>query len=441
MQLSREHHIRRLTEIYGPDQKAAYYKAFIDNTAVNLSTAENILLLDFYNEKVFNDLGPVGLDTIRYPLPHVYGRDNYLKSLQDFLNYQWNVSVSSDDIFAASGVVAALELVVLALFKPGDEVLIPAPLWYGFHWSFSQTAALKFVPFPIDGGVTLTGENVKNALDKNPNARLLVLTNPNNPLGTNYTREQLDEVYSIFLEKSDRHIISDEIYACSQVKNKDAFVSALSLEAYQKQPDRIHVTWGLSKDFGLAGFRAGFIITQSKKLQTALKDAECAASLCWFSPFVTPNYYLTKKLFLDDAGAPNPAVANDAMVSYKSLLEKQYNETAEHLRKGNIAYYEQNDGALFFWLDLRPYLNRVPKNYRDDGELCPETYNFDDLRERRLANYITDQANVLLTRGQECFNDEPGFFRLCYTSETLDRVTMGVDNMIQKLEELPQASA
>jgi bifunctional pyridoxal-dependent enzyme with beta-cystathionase and maltose regulon repressor activities len=90
---------------------------------------------------------------------------------------------------------------------------------------------------------------------------------------------------------------------------------------------------------------------------------------------------------------------------------------------------------------LRPFLNRVPKNYNDDGELCPEIYNHDDLRERRLNNYIAGEANVLLTRGQECFNDEPGFFRLCYTAETLDKVLMGVDNMIQKLEALPPAAA
>ncbi|HEY0462301.1 MAG TPA: pyridoxal phosphate-dependent aminotransferase [Pyrinomonadaceae bacterium] len=439
MQLSREHHIKQLAGIFGPDQKAAYYKAFIDPTAVNLSTAENILLLDFYNEKVFNDLGPVGLDTIKYPLPTVYGRADYLESLQNFLNYQWNVSVSSDDIFAASGVVAALELLALALFKPGDEVLIPAPLWYGFHWSFSQTAGLKFVSFPIDDGVTLTRANVQNALDKYQNAKLLVLTNPNNPLGTNYSRQQQEEIYSLFLENPDRHIISDEIYACSQIKDKSEFVSALSLDAYQKYSDRIHVTWGLSKDFGLAGFRAGFIITKSNTVQTALKDAECAASLCWFSPFVTPNYYLTKKLFLDNSGAPDPRLANDAMVLYKSLLVKQYSETAQHLEKGNIRYYPGNHGAMFFWIDLRPYLDRVPESVSDQPVLCPEIYKYDDARERRLANYVSG-LGVLLTRGQECFNEEPGFFRLCFTAEVLDRVTLGIDNMVRGLEVLPPSS-
>jgi len=432
---------QQLGGIVGPDLRAAFFKAFVDPTVVNLSTAENILLLDFYNEKAFADLGPVAVENIRYPLPTVYGRSNYLESLQTFLNQQWNVSVSSDDIFCASGVVAGLELLALALFKPGDEVLIPAPLWYGFHWSFSQTAGMKFVPFPIDNATTLTVANVESALQKNPNAKLLVLTNPNNPLGVNYSKELQEQIYSLFLENPDRHIISDEIYALSQVKNKDAFVSALRLDAYQKYSDRIHVTWGLSKDFGLAGFRAGLIITKSATVQTALKDEACAASLCWFSPMVTTNYYMLQKLFLNAAGYPDPQLASEAMVLYKGLLEKQFSETEAHLKKGNLQYFPGNDGALFFWLDLRPYLDRVPKSVSDQPPLCAEIYTHDDPREERLANYISQsvegRVGVLLTRGQECFNEDPGFFRLCYTAEKLDRVKLGIDNMAQALAELP----
>lgn len=444
MRLSKEQHMRQVLGMVNPDIRAAYYKAYVDPEAVNLSTAENILLLNFYQENAFVNLEQIKQEDIRYPLPQVYGRPNYMESLQDFLTYQWNVSVSYTDIFSASGVVAALEMLVLALFKPGDEVLIPAPLWYGFHWSFSQTAGMKFVTFPIDDGVTLTTANVVSALEKNPNAKLLVLTNPNNPLGVNYSRELLEEIYNLFLENTDRHIISDEIYACSQVKNRDAFVSALSLDAYQRYPDRIHVTWGLSKDFGLAGFRAGFIISKSQIVQKALHDGECAASLCWFSPFVTTNYYMLQKLFLDAQGNPDPQLANEAMALYQSLLENQYNEAAAHLKEGNIVYYPENNGAMFFWLDLRSYLDRVPESVSDAGALCTEIYSHDDPRERRLLNYIGEgvggRAGVLLVRGQECFNDEPGFFRLCYTAEELDRVTLGIDNMIQALEELPPSS-
>ncbi len=443
MKLSREQHIEQFQGIVGPEQKAAYFKTFIDPTVVDLSTAENLLLFDFYNKNAFNDLGPVSLEDVRYPLPTVYGRPNYMQSLQAFLSYQWNVTINYEDIFSASGVVAALELLVLALFKPGDEVLIPAPLWYGFHWSFSQTAALKFIPFPIDNGTDLTAANVETALKQNPNAKLLVLTNPNNPLGVNYSKELLEEIYELFLANSDRQIISDEIYALSQVKNKDAFVSALSLEAYKKYPEQIQVTWGLSKDFGLAGFRAGFIVTKSPVVQQALKDKSCAASLCWFSPLVTTNYHMLQKLFLDAQGNPDPQLANETMAQYLPLLENQYNETAQCLQKGKISYFPDNYGALFFWIDLSAFLDRVPDSVSDQPPLCAEIYEYDDPREQRLANYISAPGNgltgVLLTRGQECFNQEPGYFRLCYTAETLEQVILGVNNMAQALNALPPA--
>jgi aspartate/methionine/tyrosine aminotransferase len=334
-------------------------------------------------------------------------------------------------------VIAGLEILALALFKPGDEVLIPAPLWYGFPWSFSQTAGMKFVPFPIDGGVSLTRANVESALERNPNAKLLVLTNPNNPLGTNYSKELQETIYSVFLENPNRHVISDEIYACSQAKGNSEFVSALSLDAYQKYQDRVHVMWGLSKDFGLAGFRAGFIISKSSVVAKAIKGDPCNSSSVWFSPFISLNPYMTRKLFLDETGDPDPRLANETMVLYRGLLKEQYDRVAQQLKRGNIGYYPDNHGAIFFWIDLRAYLDRVPKNYNDQPMLCPELYRYDDPRERRLMNYVKDKASVLLIRGQECFSDQAGYFRLCYTAEYSAYVTDGINKMIQALQVLP----
>jgi aspartate/methionine/tyrosine aminotransferase len=436
---TREQRVARFLNLVNPDQRSAFFKANIKPEVVDLSTAENILLLSFLQQNAFVNLGPVDQNTVRYPSPYIYGEPNIRKSLATFLQDQWGVAIDYNDIFGASGVVAGLELLALALFKPGDELLVPAPLWYGFPWSFSQSAGMKLIPFQISDGVNLTLADVEAAVEQNPNAKLLVLTNPNNPLGVNYSRDLLEQIYSFFLQNPDRHIISDEIYAGSQVRDPSQFVTALSLNAYQTNPDRIHVTWGLSKDFGLAGFRAGFIITQSPVAQNALLGDSCEASSVWFSPFVTLNPYMLKRLFFDNTGAPDPALANQAMTEYKGLLQQQYSATAEHLQGGNIPFYAENFGAIFFWIDLRAYLDRVPDTVSDQPRLCPELYSNDDPREQRLLNYINQEADVLLVRGQECFNIEPGFFRLCYTAEELNRVTMGIDNMVQALNRLPAA--
>ncbi len=108
------------------------------------------------------------------------------------------------------------------------------------------------------------------------------------------------------------------------------------------------------------------------------------------------------------------------------------------LEDGDIGYHLNNNGGLFFWIDLRAYLERVPEKDPavENPELCPTLYDYDDPREQRLSSYIRDEAGVLLIRGQECFCEEPGYFRLCYTAEELDQVTKGIDHMARVLEEL-----
>jgi aspartate/methionine/tyrosine aminotransferase len=441
MKLTKKNYLNFFCTMANPEQRAAYYKSEIDTDAINLSTAENILLLAFYQKEAFTNLGPIEAQDIRYPTT-VYGSQEYRDSIVEFFASQWNVStIDSSEVYGVSGVSAALEILAFSLFdNPGVEVLIPAPMWYGFPWSFVQKPKMKFIPFEVSSGFNLTVEDVEKAMAQHPNAKLLVLTNPNNPLGTNYSRELLDEIYELFLEDSTRHIISDEIYGCSQIADPNDFTSALTLDIYKKESlsslgspysDRIHVVWGLSKDFGLSGFRVGFIISKSEKVSLSMNGDSCNKSLAWFSPFGSLNPYMLKQLFL-----PQPQLANRAMDLYKGLLKSQYEETAQHLNRGNITFSPDNNGAIFFWIDLRDYLDLVPIFTPEDPKLCPSIYKYDDVRERRLTLYIREKANVILIRGQECFCREPGYFRLCYTAENLEMVTYGIDNMVEELEKL-----
>ncbi len=435
MEFTLKDHLKHFENVINPELRAAYYKCYIKPEAVNLSTAENILLLKFYQDKAFTNLGKIEDEDIRYP-KFVYGSPEYRQSIADFIHHQWDATTDKDDIFVVSGVSAALECLAFTLFNDGDEVLVPEPMWYGFPWSFDQRPKMKFIPFSVSDGFELTLADVEKAVEENPNAKLLVLTNPNNPLGVNYSRELLDDIYAFFLRDKNRHIISDEIYACSQIKDKKDFTSALNLDIYQQCYDRIHVVYGLSKDFGLSGFRVGFIVSKSEKVKAALVGDSCVKSMAWFSPFGSLNPYMLKRLFLGDAKKPGPHLANQAMVEYKKLLKKQYAGTAANLNKGEITYHANNNGAIYFWIDLHKYLNRLPESAPLDSKLCPTLYNYDDLRERRLSYYLREEANVLLIRGQESFCEAPGFFRLCYTAEPLGQVTQGIDNMVEKLKAL-----
>jgi 1-aminocyclopropane-1-carboxylate synthase len=93
--------------------------------------------------------------------------------------------------------------------------------------------------------------------------RMVVVCNPHNPLGFCYPRETL-VAYLRFAEKHDLHLLVDEVYALSTYENPavDAqpFTSILAIDARGEagcDPARVHVVYGMSKDFCAAGLRAG----------------------------------------------------------------------------------------------------------------------------------------------------------------------------------------
>lgn len=97
----------------------------------------------------------------------------------------------------------------------------------------------------------------------------VMLTNPNNPLGFNYPRETII-AYARFCEKHNLHLVVDEIYALSQFENDEVeekdrvpFTSILAIDVLKEagcNPARVHVLYGVAKDFGANGLRIGWAL-------------------------------------------------------------------------------------------------------------------------------------------------------------------------------------
>jgi 1-aminocyclopropane-1-carboxylate synthase len=96
--------------------------------------------------------------------------------------------------------------------------------------------------------------------------RAVMLCNPHNPLGFNYPRTTV-RAYAAFCERHNLHLVCDEVYALSQFSNPDAgaehektFTSVLAVDVLKEarcNPARVHVLYGMSKDFGSNGLRVG----------------------------------------------------------------------------------------------------------------------------------------------------------------------------------------
>lgn len=166
--------------------------------------------------------------------------------------------VTIDDIIIGNGVSELIVMAMQALVNNGDEILLPAPdypLW---------TAAVR-----LSGGTPVhylcdEQQDWQPALDDirakiSPRTRALVIINPNNPTGANYSEAFLRELLNIARE-NDLIVLADEIYD-KILYDEEKHISIASMA-----DDLLFVTFnGLSKSYRAAGFRSGWMIVSGAK--------------------------------------------------------------------------------------------------------------------------------------------------------------------------------
>lgn len=200
------------------------------------------------------------------------------------------------------------------------------------------------------------------------------------------------------------HFISDEIYALS-VWGGEEFVSALSIDTSGIiDADRVHVLWGMSKDFGANGLRLGALISQGNKDVRAAVD-----SVALYSYVSGPADHLAANVLEDDAYTDEYIRLNC------EKLKQAYEYTVGLLTQNEIPYMAGANAGFFVWVDLgTPYLKHHPEaKHEDVGEI---------VMQRLLKN------KVFLASGALFGSETPGWFRIvfahpqAYLDEALRRI-------------------
>jgi aspartate/methionine/tyrosine aminotransferase len=296
--------------------------------------------------------------------------------------------------------------------------------------------------------------------------RALVLTNPQNPVGLNYAPELLEDTYQWVLQHTGMQIISDEIYAHSQVQGGyPRFVSALALDISKDSEfiDRVHVAWGFAKDFGTSGFRVGTLLSRSADVHTKVRE------FSYYSPLNSMSALMLKKVLTSDKvdfslsiDAVNVERGLSILREYQQRLTHQHDETRRMLEEHGIPFFDSN-AAQFFWLDLQRYLGRVRAKHEEYASILrdsPEFLHFpqsagsfvgvndidllsfppfeDDPEndEKQLNEYITNVARISLLPGTTLSSTFAGFFRMCYTGQKLPVIGEAIGRLADALSVL-----
>ncbi len=162
-------------------------------------------------------------------------------------------------VVVSSGAKHCVYLSLRALVDPGDEVILPAPFWVSYLELIRMVGG---VPVTItteeSADFKLTADQLRAAIT--PKTKAIILNNPSNPTGMVYSKEELEALAQVCVEK-DIYIISDEIYY-SLIYDGLTFTSVASLGEDVKE--RTLIVNGVSKSYAMTGWRIGYILCDAK---------------------------------------------------------------------------------------------------------------------------------------------------------------------------------
>jgi len=197
-----------------------------------------------------------------------YGPSNGLlefrKGLAEYYS-QFDVSVTPAEIIVTTGGSEALLFSLLATCNPGDEVLVPEPFYANYN-GFAVQTGVKIVP------VTAIAENgfrlpAKEQFEQKitPLTKAILISNPGNPTGVVYTRDELQVLADLALTH-DLYIVADEVYR-EFVYDGESYTSIMTIPGLEQHAI---IADSISKRFSACGARIGNVVSKNKDLMLSI---------------------------------------------------------------------------------------------------------------------------------------------------------------------------
>ena len=226
------------------------------------SRGEDVIALS-YGEAYF-DIPLFPFDDLPMPALYHYSHSRGIPELRtllaEYYGSRYGVPVDPDtEIVVTAGSKIALHMSFMAILEPGDEVLIQEPAWVSYP---EQVRLCHGRPVCIPYDVEIA-DYERYITDR---TRAIVVNNPNNPSGRLVSDAEWRELHRI-AQAHDCVIISDEAYS-DYVLDAGDFISAAAHD-----PAKTHtiVCNTLSKNYGMSGWRIGYVITNRELLFQILK--------------------------------------------------------------------------------------------------------------------------------------------------------------------------
>jgi aspartate/methionine/tyrosine aminotransferase len=294
--------------------------------------------------------------------------------------------ISPDQVLVHTGAEEAIFNTMNAALKPGDHVIVLYPCYQSLV-EIARSIGCEITYWKLENGPDWTlnleflEENIR------PNTKLLVFNFPHNPTGYQLTEEELTKI-SRLSRNHGFYLFSDEVYRGLEYDKKDLLPSICEI-------NESGLALGvMSKSFGLAGLRIGWIVTQNKELYRKLVSYKDYTTIC--------------------NSAPSEFLSIIALKHRQQIIDRNLGVIKDNLVRLND-FFKRYD-HLFNW--------KQPKA----GPIA-----FPELKNGNVADFckdLVDKAGVLLLPGT-LYDEESSHFRVGFGRATMTEALIKLETYLE----------
>jgi aspartate aminotransferase len=314
------------------------------------------------------------------------GTPSLKKAIIRYMDEHYDKVVAPENLIVCEGAKHALFNLLFTLVNHQDEVIILAPHWVSYPEMVKMVYGVPVIVTPEDGTFHPRMEDIEQAVSSYTKA--IIINSPNNPSGMIFSEDFIHQVVA-FCEARGIYCIMDDIYH-KLVFDGNRATSAYKYAESDLENSKVIVVNGVSKLYGMTGFRIGWVVAPRKIIEVML-NVQSQTISC--PPIVS------------QAAAEGALTGVQSVVEDLRLtIENNRNVMVQELRAFNGVRITEPEGTFYCLPDFRAYNN-------DSFE---------------LAQFLLRKALVVTVPGK-AFGME-GHLRLSYAGTVKD-VTEGVERI------------
>ena len=311
-----------------------------------------------------------------------------------------NLQYEPSEIIVNCGAKHTIYNILQAICNPGDEVIFAAPYWVSY---IEMVKLADGVPVAVETTANqnfcLTADQIATSVTDKTKA--VIINSPSNPTGTIYSREALQEIADLAVDRR-FYIISDEIYESLLYDGHQH----CSIATFNNDIKAItFVVNGVSKAYSMTGWRIGYA--------AGPKDAISAMSRIQSHSTSNPTSIAQKAALMAISSS------QEAVESMCMAFEKRRDLICERFDAIDGVTYVKPQGAFYIFPDFSNHYNRTINGFEITGS-------------QDLANFLLDSVKVGVVPGAGFGADKN--MRLSFATSEAE-INRGLDRIKKSLNE------